>query len=223
VSEIRFNDRILVLGPSQSGKSEVLNLLFSDLTGGAQRVLLDTKGEFAIADVQPVSEVSAIDWSAPIIHYRDRGIDGEMQELCAAVFARRRITLCVHELSDVCDYNAGKTPAAFNAICSKGAGLGVGMWGGSQRPYEIPSRAKSEPLHVFIVVPRFMLEQDIKSAAQAINRPHQELSNMLDELQATLGDYSFLHFDRRAGTLEACEPLSEAERARIIVARPVLY
>lgn len=224
MSAIRFNDRVLVLGSSQSGKSELLNLLFSRTRGGAQRVLVDTKSEFAIEGVDPVEDVAAIDWTRPIVHYRDRTGDvAEMQELFAAIFARRRILACVHEASDVCDFSAGRTPPAFNAIASKGAALGVGLWCGSQRPFEIPSRAKSEPLHVFIFAPRFLLEQDLKAAALTVGRDPRELGTMLDELQATLGDHSFLHFDRRAGVLEACAPLSEAERSAIIVSRPVLY
>jgi energy-coupling factor transporter ATP-binding protein EcfA2 len=224
VSAIRFNDRVLVLGSSQSGKSELLNLLFSQMRGGAQRVLVDTKGEFAIAGVEAASDVEAIDWSAPIVHYQPSvGDMGEMQDLFAAVFARRRIVAFVHEASDVCDFSAGKTPPAFNAICSKGAALGVGLYCGSQRPFEIPSRAKSEPLHVYIFAPRFLLEQDLKAAALTIGRDWRELGTMLDEVQATLGDHAFLHFDRRDGLLEACQPLSEAERHGIIVTRPVLY
>lgn len=224
MSAIRFNDRVLVLGSSQSGKSELLNLLFSRASGGAQRVLVDTKSEFAIAGVEAAHEVDAIDWSAPIVHYQDHGGGAEeMQELFAAIFARRRIVAVVHEASDVCDFSAGRTPPAFNAICSKGAALGVGLWCGSQRPFEIPSRAKSEPLHVFVFAPRFLLEQDLKAAALTIGRDWRELGTMLDQVRAELGDHAFLHFDRRDGVLEACAPLSEAERSAIIISRPVLY
>lgn len=224
MSEIRFNDHVLVLGSTRSGKSELLNLLASSATGGAQRVLVDTKHEFALEDVDAVHDVDAIDWAKPWIHYQDSGGGpDELQRLFTAIHGRRRIITIVHELGDLCDFAPGRTPAAVNAVLSKGAALGQGLWGGSQRPFQIPSRAKSEAMHVFVFVPRFQLEDDVKAAATAIGRSHRELATMLDEIQAQLGDHAFLHFDRRAGTLEACEPLSEAERGRIIVRRPVLY
>lgn len=221
---IRFNDRVLVLGSTGSGKSELLNVLFTSMSGGAQRVLIDTKHEFAVDGVEPVSEAAAIDWRAPVIVYRDAGGGPrEMQELFAALHARRRVTACVHELSDVCDYHAGRTPPAFNAYVSKGRALGQGLLAGSQRPFEVPSRARSEADHVFLFVPRFPLEQDHKAAAQTIGMSPDELARALDGLLAELGPHSFLHFDRREGRTVACTPLAESERSGIIVHRPTLY
>lgn len=221
---IRFNDRVVLLGSTGCGKSELANRLFTDLHGGAQRVVLDTKHEFAVPGVEPVSDVAAIDWTQPIIHYRDGGGGvGEMQDFFAACHARRRIVVLVHELSDVCDFSAGRTPPAFNEYVSKGRALGQGLIAGSQRPFEVPSRAKSEADHVFLFVPRFGLEQDHKAAAQTIGMNVNELAATLDELLATLGEHSFLHFDRRERSVVACEPLSEAERSGIVVTRPELF
>jgi DNA helicase HerA-like ATPase len=224
VSAIRFNDRVLVLGSTGSGKSELLNVIFSRMRGGAQRLLVDTKREFAIEGVEPASEVDAIDWSRPIIHYQDRGEGAdEMQELFAACYARRRLMVAVHELSDVCAFRAARTPPAFDSYVSKGRALGLGLLAGSQRPFDIPMRAKTEADHVFAFVPRFQLEQDHRAAAITLGADPAMLARQLDEVQETLGEHAFVHFDRRDRVLEACQPLSEAERAGIIVSRPVLY
>jgi energy-coupling factor transporter ATP-binding protein EcfA2 len=224
VSDIRFNDHVLVLGSTQSGKSELLNLLASVASGGAQRALYDTKHEFALPETAAAHTVEEIDWTAPWVHYQPTAGDAEeAQRFFAAVHGRRRIITIVHELGDTCDFQPNRTPPALNAGFSKGVAMGQGIWGGSQRPFQIPSRAKSEAAHVFLFVPRFQLEDDLRAAALAIGRNPRELGGQLDEVQRELGDHAFLHFDRRDGTLEACEPLSEAERARIIVARPVLY
>ena len=223
--EIRFDQRVLVLGSTGSGKSELLNLLFSRMAGGAQRALIDTKHEFALPGVQPVAgDVDQVDWREPIVHYRDgSGGAKEMQQLFAALHQRRRIVTCVHELSDVCEFHAGRTPPAFNAYVSKGRALGQGLLAGSQRPVEIPSRARSEFDHVFMFAPRFVLEQDHKAAAIAMNMTPDQLGGALDGALAQLGRHSFLHYDRTAQQTVVCAPLSQAERAAINVTRPVLY
>lgn len=225
MSEIRFDQRVLVLGSTGSGKSELLNVLFSRMAGGAQRALIDTKHEFAIDGASVATgDPDAIDWRSAIVHYRDGGGGPkEMQRLFTALHQRRRLVTCVHELSDVCDYHAGRTPPAFNSYVSKGRALGQGLLAGSQRPFEVPSRAKSEADHVFVFVPRFPLEQDHKAAAQAINMTPDALARALDQALGELGPHSFIHFDRAGGRTVICEPLSTAERSGIIVSRPVLY
>lgn len=222
---VKFTDRVLVLGSTGSGKSELLNLLFSSLHGGAQRLLVDTKHEFGLHGLGPVTGgVDAIPWDAPIIVYQDQsGGPEEMQKLFNACFHRRRLVVCVHELSDICDYNANRTPPAFNAYVSKGRALGLGLLAGSQRPCEIPSRARSESDHVFLFAQRFQLAQDHKAAAGIINRDPAWLADVLDEVLATYGRHAFLRFNRGDGSLVVCEPLTDAERAGIIVTRPTLY
>ena len=65
MSGIRWHDRVFVVGGTGSGKSELLNYLFSGMS--CQKMLLDTKPEFYIPDVAPVSRPGDIDWSAPVI------------------------------------------------------------------------------------------------------------------------------------------------------------
>jgi energy-coupling factor transporter ATP-binding protein EcfA2 len=221
---IRFNDRTLVIGKTGSGKSELINVLFSAMAGGAQRVLVDTKREFAINGVTPiVGDPEAIDWTQPVIHYVDGGGGpAEMQRLFVACHARRRIVVAVHELGDICDFNAARTPPAFNEYVSKGRALGQGLIAGTQRPFEIPLRARSEADHVYVFTPRLLPDQDVKASAQALGMRHQDLPGALDELQETLGEHSFFCRDK-GGQVQAFAPLSENERAGIIVARPELY
>ena len=221
---IRFNDRALIVGKTGSGKSELINVLFSKMAGGAQRVLIDTKREFGITGVTPVvGDPESIDRIQPIVHYVHRGGGpDEMQRLFLACHARRRIVLAIHELGDICDFKASKTPPAFNEYVSKGRALGQGLIAGTQRPFEIPSRARSEADHVHVFTPRLDLEQDVKAAGQALGMDHRQLSTALDQLQEKLGEHSFL-CRHKGGQVQAFTPLDESERSEIIVARPELY
>jgi energy-coupling factor transporter ATP-binding protein EcfA2 len=221
---ISFNDRVLVLGSTGSGKSELLNALFTDMHGGAQRILVDTKSEFAIPDVPVSTTVDAIDWRRPVVHYQTARNDlEEIERLFEACYARRRLVVCVHELSDVCNFSAGRTPPSFDNYVSKGRALGLGLLAGSQRPFEVPSRAKSEADHVIVFAKGFTLEQDVKAAGQAIGVDPKTFPAQLAQVRDQLGEYAFVHLDRRAGTIEAVPPLHPAARAAIMVARPVLY
>jgi hypothetical protein len=221
---IRFNDRVLVLGPTGSGKSELLNAVFTDLAGGAQRLLLDTKTEFAVDGVPVAASVDELDWARPLLHYQTARNDlDELEALFAACYARRRLVVCAHELSDVCNFSAGRTPPSFDAYVSKGRSLGLGLLAGSQRPFEVPSRAKSEADHVLVMARGFTLPQDVRAAALAVGIDPPELPAKLAAVRAELGEHAFVHLDRRAGTLHAVPPLAEPARRAIIVGRPVLY
>src|SRR4051812_32409210 len=131
---VAYNDRVLVLGSTGSGKSEVLNYLSAMLR--CQRLLLDTKDEFVVPGVEPVSSVDAIDWSQRTVHVRP---PATVHPTCtsktnpephcgrcfdcyfkAAYYAPNALVVVVHELGDVCDYNAGRTPKWFNSYVSKG-------------------------------------------------------------------------------------------------------
>jgi hypothetical protein len=214
-----YNDRVFVAGQTRSGKSELLNVLFSELQ--VQKVLIDTKGEFAIDDVEPVEDPAAIDWREPVIHYRTSpaGDLGEIDELFQACMGRRRLTVCCHELSDLCDYSAQRTPRWVNAYISKGGAHGLGFYAGSQRPANVPMRAKTEAQHVFYVVPRLTEDRDHDAMAAPMGIDARALDSELRGAQAEHGRYAFLWWDLRAQQLTAWPPLPEPVRARNLVAR----
>jgi hypothetical protein len=70
---IDYDQRVFLVGKTQSGKSTLARRIFGSMTG-CQRVLIDPKGQES-AGVDPVRSVAAIDWSAPVIHYIPARLD----------------------------------------------------------------------------------------------------------------------------------------------------
>lgn len=214
---LRYNDRAVLVGSTGSGKSELLNLLA--MQPRCQRLLLDTKQEFSVAGVKPARSVTEIDWRQPLVHYVDRtGEVAEFEELFAACFRRRHLVVICHELSDLCEYQAGRTPTSVNAYLSKGRAHGLGLLGGTQRPVNMPVRARTEVEHVFLFPPR-LSPQDHDSVADITGRPRDELGAILDQVHAELGDYSYLYWSRQSRELTAHPPLTANERAGIRIHR----
>lgn len=224
MSEIRFNDRVFVLGYTGSGKSELISSLMMPFIGGPQVVLIDTKPEFSIPDVTPVSDPAEIDWKQPIVHVQLEAPEvHEIDRLFKALRQRRRCLAVVHELSDLCEYSANKTPPVVSAYASKGRVFGLGLIGGTQRPVGVPKRLFTDADHVFVFATGFPEPSDRKAAATAAGLPERELEAKLGELQDKCGPHAFLHIDRRDRTVTPHAPLTDAERRAILVQRPELY
>jgi hypothetical protein len=214
---VKYHDRQLALGFTGRGKSELLNVLFAGVR--CQKLLLDSKNEFAIDGVTPARNADELDWRQPILHYiPTEGRPAEYDELFRACFTRRHLVVCVHELSDVCEYQASRTPPAFDRYVSQGRAHGLGLLAGSQRPRNIPVRARTESEHVYVFPPSLSPE-DHDEVARILGRRPDELRQVLDGLLEELGDYSYLHFDRAARELTALPPLPEHLRARSAVSR----
>lgn len=212
---ISYNDRTLVLGYTGSGKSELLNHHFSAMR--CQRLLIDTKDEWAIAGVPRAATVAELDWSAPILHYCPPTNDlEEFDHLFRQAFHRQHLSVCVHELADLCDFRPNAAPRAVRDYLSKGRAHGLGLLGASQRPVEMPKRALTEAQHVFIVVPR-MSGADLDAIASMVDRPPAEVAQLLDGLHETEGNHSFMWFDRASREFIRCRPLNNATRARGII------
>lgn len=224
MSEFRHNDRIFVLGYTGSGKSELINYLAQQFPGGPQIFLVDTKPEFSIPDVQPISDPREIDWKAPIVHvrYESPSVE-EIDRLFKVVGQRRRALVVVHELSDLCEYSANKAPAVVSGYASKGRVFGLGLIGGTQRPVGVPKRVFTDADHVFIFASGFPEPQDMKTAAGVAGMSVRELESTLAELHAACGPHAFLHVDRRERTTTPHAPLGDAERDAILVQRPELF
>jgi hypothetical protein len=214
---IAYNDRVLVLGQTGSGKSVMLNHLFSSVK--CQRLLLDTKGEeWKVAGVEPARAVEEIDWTQPIIHFATQSDDPmEIDRLFEVARTRRGLSICVHEMCDLCNYRASSTPANVSAYLSKGRGHGLGLIGGSQRPYEMPVRGRSEVQHVFIFVPR-LGDEDVRAMAGiGIGVGGRELGELIDSVDRDHGEHSFLWFRKGARGYTVCKPLPAQIRAQTIV------
>lgn len=217
---VLYNDRVFIAGQTRSGKSELINRLFETIRG--QRLLVDTKDEFAIDGVERVRSADAIDWEQPVIHYVDaHGGAGEFDELFAACLNRRRLTVFVHELADLCEHSPNRTGRHVRAYITKGGAHGLGLIGGSQRPVNVPSAAVTEAQHVFCFVPKFTRRGDLQQVADPAGITHDELARELDALQAEHGVHAFLWWDLRAQQLTRWPPLPDHMRPRLVRRRTV--
>lgn len=221
VAGIRWHDRVFVVGYTGSGKSEVLNLLFSGLRN--QKLLLDTKPEFTIPDVTPVSRVEDIDWSAPVIHYRD--LTGDLDEYDRLFFEthhRRNFTVCCHEVADLCEDQPNKAPKWVRMSLRKGNVFGNGQLLGTQRPVGMPRQCRTEAQHVIHMVPA-LDPDDEDIVAKMMKISTRELHDLIEQAVklSPTGQFSAVWYDRRAGATVLVPPLPEQTRARILVRRAV--
>jgi len=226
---IRWHDRVFVTGQSSSGKSEVLNYLFSRVR--PQKILLDTKGEFAIDDekgraIRPTRRTKDIDWEQRVIHFQELAGDlDQYDELSWEIMQRRNIVVCCHELADLCDDQPNRTPKWVRQHIRKGNVFGNGWLSGSQRPVGMPRQARTEAQHVIHMVPSLDVD-DHKIVAPMMRLNDYELHKHLDEAAALAqtGEFSFVWFDRRnrhsgASGLSLWPPLPDDRRRAIIVRR----
>ena len=223
MSGIRWHDRVFVVGYTGSGKSEILNYLFSGLRN--QKLLLDTKPEFHIEGVQPVSRVEDIDFTQPIIHYRDLAGDLDAyDDLFYECHHRRNFTICCHELADLCEDQPNKVPKWVRMSLRKGNVFGNGILAGSQRPVGMPRQARTESQHAIHMTPALDPE-DEEIVAKMMKMPVDELHRLLEEAAATSSDpegrFAAVWHDRRVGETKILPPLPPEVRAQIIVRRSV--
>lgn len=218
---IRYSDRVLIVAPTEGGKSTLANHLLAEFR--CQQLVVDTKGhEFEVPGVEPVSDVERIDWAQPVIHFTDRwGELDEFDRLFEVALARRNLVVCVHELADLCQHQPNRTPRFVRAYITKGRAKGLGFLGASQRPVGMPVVARTEIQHVFVMTPG-LARDDLAVVAPLMNLAPEQLASELEATHAQLGDHSFIWFARRAGgQLVRCPPLPAHLRERTLVrARP---
>ncbi|MDQ2896741.1 MAG: hypothetical protein M3Y09_14025 [Actinomycetota bacterium] len=219
---------MICLGQNGSGKSVFENVLFS--TGyRCQRLLLDSKDEFTIDGVEPITSVDAIDWAAPVIHYiDDRGDLREYDRLFRACLQRKAgraegprrygLLVCVHELGDLCGDSPGKTGQWVSAYIRKGRAHGLGLLGGSQRPVNMPKAARTEAQHVFAFAPGFDPD-DRAIVAKMMGVDEHAFDELLRRAAALspTGEHSFVWFDKRAKTIQIRAPLPANMLAQSII------
>lgn len=216
---IRFHDRLFLAGQSGSGKSEVLNYLFSRVR--CQKILLDTKGEFAIDGVAPTRRAQDVDWGAPVVHFQELSGDlDEYDQLCYDVLHRRDVVTCCHELADLCDDQPNRTPKWVRQLIRKGNVFGDGMLSASQRPVGMPRQARTEAVHIMQMVPALDPEDHAVVAKMMGLRDHELHANIKQAAGlAPEGQFAFVWCDRRARTVRVWPPLPDAYRGAIIVRR----
>lgn len=209
---IRYTDRVFVGGVTGSGKSVLINHLAAAFK--CQVLLYDSKDEFSVAGVTPVTGVERIDWAQRVIHViDDRGDLRDTDRLFKVLWGRKvgrsafpyGLVVVVHELADLCADQPGKTPQWVANYIRKGRAHGLGLISGSQRPRNIPRAARSEAEHVFSFAGGFDPE-DLPVMAGLHRMVERDYAAALAQAQA-LGEHAYLWGDRRARTNVIRPPL----------------
>lgn len=205
-----YNDRILVVGKTQSGKTHFTRRMFLAMTG-ARRFFIDPKGQGDVG-VQATRSVAAIDWAADVVRYVPAQLDrGEYEELYDAL-ARAGGPMVIW-LDEAMGPTTGSwQPAGMRIIVTQGAALGVGHWACSQRPVDIAANLRTEAEHIFMFVPT-PHPLNLDALAPDVGVPSRELAERFRALHEQEGEHSFLWYARSSHELLDCAPVPAAERA----------
>lgn len=229
MSGVRWHERAFFAGPTESGKSELLNYVLSGFR--CQKLLWDSKGhEWSIPGVEPVSDPAAIDWTQEWVHYVTSSPEvAEVEEVFAQVMptggvgtvSRENLVIAVHELGDLCGYQTNACPPSVNRVLAQGGAKGIGFLGASQEPVDIPKRAKKEVNHVFAMTPP-MAREHLGEVSKFVGE-RMTSAELVSELKAAheeLGDHAFIHLPRGAKQeATTYPPLPPEHRKAIVVQR----
>jgi hypothetical protein len=203
---VAYNDRCLIVGKTQSGKTTFARHLFAGF-GGARRLLVNVKGRVHIG-VPAVRDVAAIDWLAPVVDFVPPTLERDVWE---GLYERIRAApgprvVWLDEASG--PTGKGYAPVYLRVVQQQGAELGIGHIVCSQRPVNIASELVTEAEHIFIFGLPGRL--DLKHLADELGVPTDYLAGRIEQLRAREGDYSFIWWERATGEMVDCAPLAPA-------------
>ncbi len=210
---VRYNDRVLILGKTESGKTVLAKHLFSTFTG-CRRTAIDVKGGMELG-VAPARTPAELDLEAPVSHFiPSRLEDDEYEELFERLWyaGGPRVILLDESYGPT---RAGYAPRGLRFIIQQGrepggAGTpGIGLIACSQRPVNIESTLRTEAEHAFVFVPR-PSQLDLKTLAPDLGCDPGVLSRELDALLREEGPHSHLWYCRRQDRFYRCAPLPPA-------------
>lgn len=200
---VNFNDRVLIVGKTQSGKTTFARYLFSQFTG-TRRILVNVKGRVKLG-VVAVRDVERIDWAAPVIDFIPRTIERDVFEaLYERIWAAGGP--CVVWLDEgAAVTGAGYAPVHLRVLQQQGAEPGIGHLVCVQRPVNCATELRTEAEHYFIF--GLPSQIDLKVLADEMGVGVDELGARIRQLREREGEYSFLWWPRATGELVDCAPL----------------
>lgn len=184
---IPVQDRAVFIGPSDSGKTQLLKAL---LRAQYNCVVVDTKH---VENWRDVGEV--IKGRSRIFHVRagrwiwrtpdEYEYDERLINLfCQHVLKQRNRVIAFDEVGDTAA-SANSYPRYFKKLITEGRASKVGVWTGTQRPAAVPIWAISEAKHIFAF--NMVMPQDRKKIEYVFQR-----LNLPWEL---LGEHEFFYRD----------------------------
>lgn len=201
---IRLGQRVLAVGNTGEGKSEVLGHLFSIY--GGQRLLVDVNdhyrlGPAAIAEgALEVEDVRAIDWRYRTIRYVPRRLDRhEFDDLYAAIFARGRLFVWLDEAEDAAPVHA--PPAWLRKTVKQGRKFLITHGAATQRPAGVERSIINQSEHAFVF--RMVDPDDLATLGVRLGMRVRELADAL----AALPQHGYLRHTIGQRQIVAMPPL----------------
>lgn len=202
---VRHNDRVLIIGKNQSGKTILARHLATQFTGSRLTFIDPKEGELSLG-VDPAREPEELDLEAPVSHYVPSTLeDAEYEELFDRLWWSRgpRVIWLDEAFGPT---RAGWAPKGLRHIVQQGTKHDLGLIACAQRPVNIEATLRTEAEHVFLFVPALTM-LDLKTIAPDIGQEPNPLRAELEKLLQEQGLFSHLWYCKRTGRLHACSPL----------------
>lgn len=215
---MRYNERALIVGKTRSGKSTFARYLFAHLTG-ARRIVANVKGRLDLG-VEPVSDVRAIDWSAPVINWVPPSFRRDIfEDFYLAVWAHRGPPTVVWDDENAAVTSKSYAPDGWLLIQQQGGEWNMGHIVVAQRCLENKMEARTEAEEFYIWPGLSQPDLDWLAAeisevdgdpfdGQGLRRRLRELAERYPAPPGSpVASHAFLRWVRATGELDDCEPL----------------
>lgn len=214
---IRQGQRVLAVGMTGEGKSQMLAHLFAVHTG--QRLLVDVQDHYELGpgageDAISVEKVSAIDWRARTIRFVPRRLTAaEFDELYRAIYAQGNVLVWLDEALG--PTTAHSTPLWLRRVITQGRKRRITHMAATQRPHGIERTLVNQSEHAFVF--RLVDPDDIQTMSYRLGMSARELATEL----GVLPQWGFLYHELGQREVQRFPPLpagliGEAQRVVVI-------